>query len=453
MMRYIQKITCVLTLFMGVNSFANQVNSVDVIVIGAGISGIAAAQQLQNQGLSVLVIEARDRIGGRIWTDYSKDKAFELGAGWIHGSKGNPLYYLSRKFNINTKVYDYENSVVYNASGQILNDKTQEHIENLGTQFRKYLAERQEIDEHDISVKQAYEDYIKYKGLSSQDAFLLNYDLMVSIQSEYAGDLSKLSLFNFDQDSLFSGPDHVFPGGYSELIRHLANGLNIHLNEVVQLVDYKNSQIVVNTNRQNYKARFVLCTVPLGVLQKGQIDFVPDLPLSKKQAMSKLAMGVLNRVYLQFPYVFWDKNVDEINYMPEKNLGWLEITNLFKINKNPGLMFFISGEPAKQMEQQDNLTIVKDIMQQLQVMYGNNIPEPQHFKITRWYADPFSYGAYSFIAVNGDANAYRELSKSINHRLFFAGEATNAKFPSTVHGAYLSGLQAANEIEILVQDK
>ncbi len=136
--------------------------------------------------------------------------------------------------------------------------------------------------------------------------------------------------------------------------------MDIHLNEVVQSVDYTNSEITVNTNRQSYKTHYVLCTVPLGVLQKEQIHFTPDLPLSKKKAMSKLGMGVLNRVYFQFPHVFWDKNVDEINYISEKNLGWLEITNLFKINQNPGLMFFVSGVQAHQMEQLNDPIIVKE---------------------------------------------------------------------------------------------
>ena len=452
-MIFFQRMIYVMSIFIGFNSFANPTNFVDVIVIGAGISGIAAAQQLQHEGVSVLVIEARDRIGGRIWTDYSKAKPYELGAGWIHGSKDNPLIYLTQKYTIQTQVYDDENSVVYNALGQVLNDSTVDHIENLGKQFSQYLAWRQDNEEQDISVEQAYKDYIKYKGLSAQDAAWLNYYLLISVQSEYAGDLSELSMLNFDQDSNFSGPDDVLPNGYSELISHLAKGLNIHLNEVVQSVDYSNSEIVVNTNKQNYKTHYVLCTVPLGVLQKGQIHFIPDLPLSKKRAMSKLAMGVLDRIYLQFPYVFWDKNLDEMNYVPEKNSGYLEITNLFKINQNKALMIFISGERAKQMEQKDNLQVIQEIMQQLKLIYGKNIPMPNDAKMTHWYSDPFSFGAYSFIKVNGDADAYRQLSNSIDNRLFFAGEATHAKFPSTVHGAYLSGLRAAKEIQLMQKIK
>jgi monoamine oxidase len=105
MVTFLQRIGFAVSLFMGINSFAKEINSVDVIVIGAGISGIAAAQKLKNDGLSVLVIEARERVGGRIWTEYSKDKSFELGAGWIHGYNGNPLSYLSQKFKLKTQVY------------------------------------------------------------------------------------------------------------------------------------------------------------------------------------------------------------------------------------------------------------------------------------------------------------------------------------------------------------
>lgn len=203
----------------------------------------------------------------------------------------------------------------------------------------------------------------------------------------------------------------------------------------------------MTTNHGQYQAPYVLCTVPLGVLQKGNILFRPDLTQNKKKAMTKLAMGTLDRVYLQFPYVFWDKEIDEINYIPEKSIRWLEIVNLFKINKNPGLMAFVAGDQAELMEKESQKEVVQDLMHHLQVIYGKDIPQPSFYKITHWHSDPFSYGAYSFIHINGDGHAYDDLAKPINNRLFFAGEATNAKYPASVPGAYLSGLRAAREVK------
>lgn len=294
MTKFFYKLCPFFSMLLAFNSFSEPM-PVDVIVVGAGIAGISAAQKLQSQGFSVQIIEARDRIGGRIWTDYSQKKTFELGAGWIHGSIGNPLMKHIKAFKIPTKTYDYDNLVVYNSSGHALNETTIDYIDALSHQFKAYLTNRQNNDEQDISIKQAFEDFIKYKGLSTQDAQWLYYQLVASIQNEYAGDLSKLSLLEFDQDRNFSGDDMVFPEGYSKLISHLAETLNIKLNEVVQSVDYKHMPIVVNTNLSSYQCHYVLCTVPLGVLQKGSIQFNPELPETKKQAMSKLEMGTLNR--------------------------------------------------------------------------------------------------------------------------------------------------------------
>lgn len=441
-----QAIVRILLIFLSITSFATTNKPVDVIVIGAGISGITAAHQLQEQGLSVLILEARDRIGGRVWTDDSQIKPFELGAGWIQGSKGNPLTTLSKQFDIKTLAYDFDNSEVYNATGKPFSDKKIAHIEKLESQFMRYLNERQVNDKQDISVEHAYHDYVIQKNLNDEDVHMLHYSLLASIQYEYAGDLSRLSMFEFNQDEGFEGGDLVFPNGYTPLIVNLAKGLNIKLNEVVQDVDYQNLPIVVSTNHGRYKARYVLCTVPLGVLQKGSIHFHPDLPDTKKMAMDKLAMGVLDRVYLQFPHVFWDSTVDEINYIPAQSARWLEIVNLYKINQNPALMAFVSGKQAEQMEQESDAQVVQDLMRHLRIIYGEKIPQPCYYKITHWYSDPFSYGSYSFIKVHGDSSAYDDLAQPIKQRLFFAGEATNARFPATVHGAYLSGLRAAKEI-------
>ena len=109
MTKFFYKLCPFFSMLLAFNSFAEPM-TVDVIVVGAGIAGISAAQKLQSQGFSVQIIEARDRIGGRIWTDYSQKKTFELGAGWIHGSIGNPLMKLTEAFKIPTKTYDYDNA-------------------------------------------------------------------------------------------------------------------------------------------------------------------------------------------------------------------------------------------------------------------------------------------------------------------------------------------------------
>jgi monoamine oxidase len=419
---------------------------VDVLVIGAGVAGITAARELQQHGLSVLVLEARDRIGGRVWTDHSQAQPFELGAGWLQDAKGNPLTELAKELHIKTLNYDFDNSETYNDKGIQLSEKQDEYIEQLTRQFMHTLSWRQENDEHDISVKQAFNEYVSNKKLSHTDSSLLYYSLVSSIQYEYAGDLSQLSLFEFNQDSSFLGGDRVFPKGYSQIPTELAKGLNIKLNQQVKEINYTKDPAVIITNGEEYKATYVICTVPLGVLQKEIIRFIPELPEKKKQAIKALGMGTLDRVYLQFPYTFWETSLDEINYIPAQNERWLELVNLYKINKNPALVAFVSGNDAEQMEKEEDSVIARDLMHHLRIIYGDKIPDPVYYKVTRWHSDPYSYGSYSYIKVGSDGSAHYTLAQPVNERLFFAGEATNQQFPGSVHGAYLSGLRVAKEV-------
>ena len=418
----------------------------DVLVIGAGIAGITAAHQLQEQGFKVLVLEARNRIGGRIWTDYSQGKAVELGAGWIQSSVGNPLTELSQKYHIRTSPYDFDNTLVYQSNGQLMSDEDVDYIDNLEQQFASYVAKRQDNDDKDISIAQTYQDYVHKKHLSSRDANWLDYSITASIQYEYAGDLSRLSMFEYDQDSEFGKGDLVIPEGYVQIVQDLAKDLTIKLNETVTSVNYSSSPITVTTNLGKYQAHYVLCTLPLGVLKQDTVQFTPQLPVEKKEAIKHLAMGTLDRVYLEFPQVFWNKEVDEINYIPQDHKRWLEIVNQYKINLNPGLTAFISGKQAQEMEHRTDKEIIHEVLSSLEVIYGKTLPKPINYKITRWNSDPFSRGSYSFIPVNSTGKYYSRLAEPVNGQLFFAGEATNRNYPASVHGAYLSGLRAAGEI-------
>jgi monoamine oxidase len=182
------------------------------------------------------------------------------------------------------------------------------------------------------------------------------------------------------------------------------------------------------------------------VLQQAAVEFDPPLPDAKQTAINRLAMGVLNKVYLKFPKVFWGETIETISYVGE-NLGeWCDWLSFVPFTGQPVLMAFHGGDRGFALEKLPDEEIRAGAMKTLRVMFGENLPEPTGMLVTRWGKDPFALGAYSHIPPFASGEDYARLAEPVDDLLFFAGEATSREYPATVHGAYLSGLRAASEM-------
>ena len=159
-------------------------------------------------------------------------------------------------------------------------------------------------------------------------------------------------------------------------------------------------------------------------------------------------MGFLNKIYLFFDKTFWDQSIEWISMMPskEKPKEHYEALNLYKFVKQPILLFFSAGSFSEKTESWTDKKIIDNVMHHLKLMYGNNIPSPSAYLITRWGKDPFAHGSYSYPGVGTTLDDYKTLAAPVANKLFFAGEATSSTDPSTVHGAYMSGIAAAELI-------
>lgn len=269
-----------------------------------------------------------------------------------------------------------------------------------------------------------------------------------------AADISQLSTFYFDEGEAFDGDDLLFVQGYNFISDYLAQGLNIKLNHTVGAISVathsaiasNNQGVKIITNQGNFQGDKVIVTLPLGVLQKNIVKFSPPLPKKKLEAINQLGMGVLNKLYLLFPKRFWQNNYDWIGKISEKKGQWSEWFNLESPLKKPILLGFNAGKFAREIESWSDKEIVIDAMKNLRQIYGNSIPQPIDYQLTRWNQDPFTFGCYSYYATNSTPNHRLELGKPINKQIFFPGEATSVDYPSTVHGAYLSGLHVSQEI-------
>jgi monoamine oxidase len=266
------------------------------------------------------------------------------------------------------------------------------------------------------------------------------------MEHDYAADVADLSLFAWDQGEEFDGADVLFPGGYDQIAQTLAAGLDIRLGHPVQSIAYGAQGAGVETSVGHFSAEKVVITLPLGVLQKGVVAFDPVLPEAKQDAIDSLGMGVLNKLYLRFPRIFWPQEADMLGYISPVKGAWMETLNIAHYTGAPVLLCFNAATYGRAIEKLSDDEIVAEAMQHLRTIFGPNVPDPTGHLVTRWASDPYAFGSYSYLRPGTDGDTRDALAAPVDDRLFFAGEATNRDYAATVHGAYLSGLRAAQEI-------
>ena len=405
----------------------------DVLVVGAGISGLAAARRLSDYGARVTVLEARDRIGGRLWSiQGSEGRVFDMGASWIHGQRGNPITALAKQFRLELLPSPDDVSLFDSGNGVLDPDARDSAGDRLLRRARR--STRSDADSlGSVLARSGVES-----SLSKNDLALFRSYLHSSIEQEYAADTGELSALHYDAGEDFPGDDLLLPGGYARLAERLAQGLDIRLGQRVRRVGHAGTRVEVETDRDLFSADSAILTLPLGVLKTGHIAFDPPLPEAKQRAIARLGMGLLNKVWMRFPRAFWgEPGWIERAVAPSE---WAEyfVTPM----PDPTLIAFTCGAHARAVEHRTNEEMVSAALAGLRACYGSSVPDPVETHITRWQSDPYSMGAYSFVAAGSSPSDRERLAAPVG-RLLFAGEACHLNYPATVHGAYLSGLDAA----------
>ena len=437
-------------------SFAATNHPERVIVVGAGVAGLMAARTLQSHGRAVIVIDARDRIGGRVWTADLGGTPVDLGAQWIEGINGNPVAEFCRRERIKTvrssedsiRVFDSDGSRFGAEETSRLNRWSKEVIEHL----EQLHASNSKARRSDMTIAEALKSLDAGREATERQRRFLKWAVAMNIEATEGDDADRLSLRNYKADDeleSFDGPQHILPGGFGQVMKLLAAGLDIRLSRRATKIVHEASEVRVVCEHEEFQADRAVVTLPLGVLKAGQVEFHPSLPKRKLAAVSALGVAAAHKVVLRFPRRFWDDETDFLGSVSEDGARFVEWTDLSRTTDAPILSLWSHGGAARELEKLDRTKTIDEAMTVIRRALGRTAPDPESVAITGWMSDPSSKGCYVNLPVGASHDDLDALAAPVDDRLFFAGEATSRRHRGTVHGAWLSGLRAADEIVAL----
>ncbi|EEF40859.1 polyamine oxidase 2 [Ricinus communis] len=441
-----------------------EASSRSVIVIGGGMAGIAAARALYDASFQVVLLESRDRLGGRVHTNYSFGFPVDLGASWLHGvGPENPLAPLIGRLGLplyrtsgdNSVLYDHdlESYALFDMDG---NQVPQELVSEVGETFEIILKEtekvRQEYSE-DMSISNAFSivferrPELRLEGLAHK---VLQWYLC-RMEGWFAADADTISLKCWDQEELLPGGHGLMVRGYLPVINTLAKGLDIRLgHRVTKIVRRHNGVKVTTEDGRTFMADAAVIAVPLGVLKSRTITFEPRLPDWKEEAIKDLGVGIENKIVLHFDKVFWP-NVEFLGVVSETSYGCSYFLNLHKATGHSVLVYMPAGQLAKDIEKMSDEAAANFAFMQLKKILPE-ASDPIQYLVSRWGSDVNSLGSYSYDTVGKPHDLYERLRVPVDN-LFFAGEATSASYPGSVHGAFSTGLMAAEDCRMRVLER
>ncbi|KAL5280241.1 hypothetical protein ACFFRR_004298 [Megaselia abdita] len=466
-----------------------------IVIIGAGASGITAATKLLSYGFkNVLILEAQDRIGGRIYTVPFGDNFIDLGAQWCHGEKDNIVYELVKDKNyLDSTENIYDDYDCIRSDGEVLSETTSNKLKEI---LEEYLDSKKE----DLpTFEGSLASYLREKFLKTSE--LPRYsDLDRDLVEEFLNYYHKFEVSMECCDSLFdvSGKGHLDywncegdiglnwkDKGFVMLLRTLlqTDGLDfgvmnkrILLRKEVTNISWDKSGlkplIITTACGLTFEADHVICTVSLAVLKEGfKSKFTPSLPERKLKAIQGLGIGTVNKVFIHFEKRWWNEDwcgfsilwkKEDLEELRQSKFFWLEdVFGFYAVKYQPNILSsWVTGSSAKYVETLSKSEQMEGIMFLMKKFLKREIPQPIDFIITSWHSNPFIRGSYSHRSMETEhlTTGSWDLAEPVlspNGRpiLQFAGEATHNHYYSTVHGAVETGVREAERLNQFYCDK
>uniref|UniRef100_A0A8C2K470 [histone-H3]-N(6),N(6)-dimethyl-L-lysine(4) FAD-dependent demethylase n=1 Tax=Cyprinus carpio TaxID=7962 RepID=A0A8C2K470_CYPCA len=387
-----------------------------VLVIGAGAAGLAAARQLQNFGMQVVVLEARERIGGRVWDDASLGVTVGCGAQIVNGCVNNPIALMCEQLGLRMHTLGVRCELIQEG-GRVTDPALDKRMDfhfnavlDAVSEWRKDKSQSQDAPLGE-KIQEVYKTFLQESGLQFTD-------LEEKVLHFHLSNLEYACGSTLDQVCV--------------CVCVCVCVLTVCLQ--VQHVDYSGEGVTVTSRcGSRWSAQKVLVTVPLALLQKNVIGFSPPLPDRKLKAIHSLGVGVIEKVALQFPTRFWDSKIQGADYFghippcPEKR-------GLFSVfyDMSPQecvLMTVVTGEALSLLRDLQDSQVVDLCMSVLRELFQEQeVPDPLRFLVTHWSTDSWAQMSYSFVKTGGSGEAYDIIAEDVQGKLFFAGEVRLSEF-------------------------
>ncbi|XP_077995017.1 uncharacterized protein LOC144448614 [Glandiceps talaboti] len=438
---------------------SSKVYDADVLILGGGAAGIAAGKTLSDAGVtSFLIVEGSDRIGGRVRSAKFGGVTVELGANWVYDHPVNvdekSFVELIKSYKLDGKMTDWDNWVIYSENGTDLTKEADVRSEDLSAAesiaFKAaYQVVAEERSGGDMSIRSALRLSGWYPKTPLDDVIEyldFDFELAATPQVTSLKDMTVLNcsneLFITDQRGFVSFLE-TMTSDYLEI-----NDPRLIFNTIVTKIAWSENDVTVTCKHgRTFSAPYAILTFSLGVLQNNAVEFSPELPIRKSHEIHKFQIGLYTKIFLQFPSTFWDKQ--EILLYAHQVRGFYPVwQNLNVEGAFPGkhiLMVTVTDEESRRLERETDESVQREVMTVLRRIYGDEIPEPVNFLMTRWSRDPLFYGAYSNRPVEASETTMRILQENVG-RLYFGGEATHAQWHGFLQGALDSGRREAEKV-------
>ncbi|KAI0328841.1 amine oxidase [Cubamyces sp. BRFM 1775] len=431
-----------------------------VLILGGGMAGVIAARTLYEQGIDdFIIVEAKNELGGRMMSHRfgaaNNQWTIELGANWVQGTQtgdgpANPIWTLAKKHSISLHSSDYFGNIsTYDSSGPVdYQDIFQQSIENFhsltaiaGARVPQRLVDMtarsgyalsgsRPVTAHDMAAEYYQFDW-EFGATPEETSWLAS----SWAHNNTFRTFSRTNLLSIDQR------------GFKTIIQDEAKGFlddeQVKLNATVTTIHTAEHGVAVALEDGTaLVADYALCTFSLGVLQHGDVQFVPPLPAWKQEAIHSMAMGTYTKIFLQFPYQFWFDTEMALYADPERGRYpvWQSLDHEAFLPDSGILFVTVTGEFSRRIESMTDPAVQTEILSVLRAMFPNTtIPDPLDFFFQRWYRDPLFRGSYSNWPANFLSEHQTNMRANVDERLWFAGEATSKKHFGYLHGAYTEG--------------
>ncbi|HZV79494.1 MAG TPA: NAD(P)/FAD-dependent oxidoreductase [Candidatus Binatus sp.] len=412
----------------------------DVIVIGAGVAGVTAARGIARRGLKVTILEARQRIGGRIHTLRDLcDAPVEAGAELIHGKRAQTWADL-KAAGLTVRPNSHGATAMMLDLGDGARWLPHALLHPQAWRSFDVLRRLAAAPADDMSAR----DFVERCGYRGRARLLAD----MVLTSHLPGSLDEIGIRGFIDDGVLeleTSPDYRVNEGYDRLVEHIGRDLDVEFGFEAQAVEWSADGVtVVGADGGERSARVAISTLPVGVLQSNAVRFTPELPQSKRDALAQMVMGPVLKVIMRFEQAFWPPRLAALcSATGPVTLYW----NVFYKSGYdwPVLTAYCTGPRAAAFTGLGEDETIARIIDDLHRHFPRSAPKIEAWRIVDWSADPYARGGYTFLRPGG-AGARARLAAPDTGALLWAGSETATEpIAATVAGAYTSGLRAARD--------